>query len=262
MRDLLLEFVAVAFAAFVAVVCFPTSAAGDTRSHAGEAVVLLHGLARSSDSMARMASALEQVGYRVCNVSYPSRKHSIEVLAADFIAPAVRACLSSETDTVHFVTHSLGGVVVRQLAKSETELKIGRVVMLSPPNRGSEVVDRLGELSLFRLINGPAGLQLGTRQESLPRALGSASFEVGIITGSRSINPILSLLIPGDDDGKVSIENAKLDGMTDFCVISATHPFIMRNKEAIEQVLVFLAEGRFSCHAPQATARSVDHHGA
>src|SRR5687767_5615054 len=98
-------------------------------SVASEAVVVLHGLARSSDSMSRMARAIETAGYRVCNVSYPSRKHSIEVLTADFVAPAVRACRESETDTVHFVTHSLGGIVVRQLAKSQVDLRIGRVVM-------------------------------------------------------------------------------------------------------------------------------------
>jgi len=213
----------------------------------GESVVVLHGLARSSDSMSRMASALEKAGYHVCNVSYPSRKHSIEVLTTDFVAPAVRACQSSETDTVHFVTHSMGGLVVRQLAKTEADLRIGRVVMLSPPNHGSEVVDKLGELSLFRLINGPAGLQLATSEESVPRTLGSASFDVGIITGNRTINPLLSWLIPGADDGKVSIESAKLEGMADFCVIPSTHPFIMKNKQAIEQTLGFLAKGRFTC---------------
>ncbi len=197
--------------------------------------------------MSRMARALEMSGYRVCNVSYPSRQHSIEVLAADFVAPAVRACLSSEPGTVHFVTHSLGGIVVRQLARSAPDLRIGRVVMLSPPNHGSEVVDKLGQLSLFELINGPAGLQLATRQESVPRSLGPASFDVGILTGSRTINPFLSLLIPGSDDGKVSIESAKLEGMSDFCVIPSSHPFIMNKKLAIEQTLAFLAKGGFTC---------------
>ena len=215
-------------------------------SFAGESVVLLHGLARTSDSMSRMAHALEAAGYHVCNVSYPSRKHSIETLATDFVAPAVRTCRASETDTVHFVTHSLGGILVRQLAKSEPDLKIGRVVMLSPPNHGSEVVDRLGTWTLFMLINGPAGIQLATGEEYLPRTLGPASFDVGIITGNRTINPILSLLIPGDDDGKVSIESARLEGMSDFRVIPSSHPFIMNNERAIAQTLAFLAKGKFT----------------
>ena len=197
--------------------------------------------------MSRMTRSLEAAGYHVCNVPYPSRKHSIEVLASDFVAPAVRACRSNESETVHFVTHSLGGIIVRQLAKSEADLKIGRVVMLSPPNHGSEVVDKLGTLSLFALINGPAGLQLATGEEYVPRSLGPASFDVGVITGSRTVNPILSLLIPGDDDGKVSIESAKLEGMKDFCVIPSSHTFIMNNKRAIAQALAFLAEGKFAC---------------
>lgn len=248
MRNLAILF-AVLFAAVL-----QTSTASDAGSSSSESVVVLHGLVRSSDSMSRMARALETAGYHVCNVSYPSRKHSIEVLAADFVAPAIRACLSSETDTVHFVTHSLGGIIVRQLARSATDLSIGRVVMLSPPNQGSEVVDKLGTLALFRLINGPAGLQLGTRDESFPRSLGSAPFDVGIITGSRTINPILSLLIPGEDDGKVSIESAKLEGMADFCVVPASHTFIMNNQRAIGQAVAFLAKGAFTCHAQGAVA--------
>jgi triacylglycerol lipase len=204
-----------------------------------------------------MGHALEQGGYRVCNVSYPSRKHSVEVLTRDFVAPAVRACLSSEHEKVNFVTHSLGGIVVRQLAKSEPGLRIGRVVMLSPPNHGSEVVDKLGGLSLFEAINGPAGLQLATRPDSIPQGLGPASFHVGIITGHRTVNPILSLLIPGIDDGKVSIESAKLEGMADFCVIPATHPFIMNNKVAIEQTLAFLATGAFTCERAPAPGQTI-----
>jgi pimeloyl-ACP methyl ester carboxylesterase len=224
-------------------------AAADLASRSRETVVVLHGLARTSASMSTMVRALEKAGYDVCNIAYPSREHSIEVLTAQFVAPAVRTCLANKTDKAHFVTHSMGGVIVRHLVKSAPDLGIGRVVMLSPPNHGSEVVDKLGQLSLFKAINGPAGLELATREDSVPRSLGSASFDVGIITGSRTVNPFLSLLIPGDDDGKVSIESAKLEGMTGFCVMPATHPFIMKNKSVIEQTLSFLAKGRFTCHS-------------
>lgn len=210
-------------------------------------VVLLHGLARTSDSMSKMNRALAAAGYHVCNVSYPSRQHSIEVLTKDFVLPAVRACLTNPADEVHFVTHSLGGIVVRQLAGSAPDLNIGRVVMLSPPNHGSEVVDKLGELALFKFINGPAGLELGTAHDSVPQTLGAPPFQVGIITGDRTINLLLSLLIPGPDDGKVSIESAKLEGMAGFCVVPASHPFIMKDRLAIEQTLAFLAQGTFTC---------------
>ena len=139
----------------------------------------------------------------------------------------------------------MGGILVRYMAKHGLLPNIHRVVMLSPPNKGSEVVDKLGELWAFEFINGPAGQELGTGSASLPLQLGAANFEVGIITGNRSINLILSLLIDGDDDGKVSIERAKLDGMKDFLVIPASHTFIMQNLTAIEQTLYFLDHGVF-----------------
>ncbi|HEY5808518.1 MAG TPA: alpha/beta fold hydrolase [Povalibacter sp.] len=208
-------------------------------------VVLLHGLARSAGSMSRMAEALEARGYHVCNIDYPSRDHAIEVLTTDFVAPAVKRCMADSGEPVHFVTHSLGGIVVRQLAASDSGLRIGRVVMLSPPNQGSEVVDKLGTLSLFQLINGPAGNQLGTSADSLPRRLGTPAFEFGIITGTRSVNPLLSLLIPGDDDGKVSVTRARLAGMKDFLAVRSSHPFIMKNRHTIEQTLRFLHDGTF-----------------
>src|ERR1035437_545512 len=99
--------------------------------------------------------------------------------------------------------------------------------MLAPPNQGSEVVDKLGRLSLFRWINGPAGQQLGTSGNSLPNQLPVPPVEVGVIAGTRSINWFLSALIPGPDDGKVSVERTKLAGMADFAAVDTTHTFIM-----------------------------------
>ncbi len=210
-----------------------------------ERVVLLHGLARSADSMTKLADALKSQGYEVCNIDYPSREHAIDALAAQFVAPGIARCFSKPDAPIHFVTHSLGGIVVRQLAAQNLVPRIGRVVMLSPPNHGSEVVDKLGDWQLFDWLNGPAGRDLGTQTQSAPMRLGPATFEVGIIAGARTINPLLSMMIPGDDDGKVSIENAKLAGMRDFIVVSCSHPFIMKSDRAIEQTLPFLREGAF-----------------
>lgn len=212
---------------------------------AGETVVLLHGLARSADSMASLGDALQAAGFRPCNIDYPSRHHPIEVLAAEHVRPAIDRCVGTAVAPLHFVTHSLGGIIVRQLAATGFAPRLGRVVMLSPPNGGSEVVDKLGGLAPFRWINGPAGQQLGTAAASLPRQLGPAGFELGIITGNRSINWILSGLIPGDDDGKVSIDSAKLQGMQDFLIMPASHPFIMKKPAVMAQVVHFLREGAF-----------------
>jgi triacylglycerol lipase len=211
----------------------------------GERVVLLHGLARTGRSMEKMARALAAAGYRVCNVSYPSRKYSIAELVEKFLKPELERCKDKQNLPIHFVTHSMGGILLRLLVASDGAEGIGRVVMLSPPNGGSEVVDKLGGWGMFRMFNGPAGSELGTVPTALPLSLGPADFHLGIITGNRSINFFLSMLIPGPDDGKVSIERAKLEGMDDFLVIPATHPFIMKHPEAIRQTLHFLQYGEF-----------------
>lgn len=209
-------------------------------------VVLLHGLARSSDSMQKMQNALEEAGFKTCNIEYPSTKHRIETLASEHILPKIIACVGTLEFPIDFVTHSLGGILVRFMAEHALIPRIGRVVMLSPPNHGSEVVDKLGNTWLFEYVNGPAGRELGTDSTSVPLQLGPADFEVGIITGSRSSNPILSSVIKGTDDGKVSIENAKLEGMKDFVVLPVSHSLIMKNEAAIEQVIYFLKIGVFS----------------
>jgi hypothetical protein len=207
---------------------------------AQEEVILLHGLCRTSRSMVKMERALTEAGYKVRNVDYPSHTAQIPKLASDAVGKAVSECQQDGAAKIDFVTHSLGGILVRSYLARHSIPSLGRVVMLAPPNQGSEVVDKLGSLFLFKWINGPAGSELGTDKNSTPNKLGPANFPVGIIAGDRSINWINSLLIPGSDDGKVSVARTKLAGMTDHIVIHATHPFIMQNCEAIRQTIQFL----------------------
>ena len=210
-----------------------------------EYVILLHGLCRTSRSMAPMERALSKSGYCVLNVDYPSRSASIEKLSDEAIGPAVADCQKAGATKIYFVTHSLGGILVRSYLQRQTIPNLGRVVMLGPPNQGSEVVDKLGSFWLFKKINGPAGRELGTDKNSTPNKLGPAHFCAGVIAGDRSINWINSRLIPGRDDGKVSVESTKLAGMTDHIVIHAAHPFLMRNRTAIQQTIHFLRAGCF-----------------
>jgi hypothetical protein len=211
-----------------------------------EDVILLHGLCRTSRSMTKMQHALTQAGYTVWNVDYPSRSAPIDELADDAIGKAIADCQKNGATKIDFVTHSMGGILVRSYLARHTVPSLARVIMLAPPNQGSEVADKLGSLSLYKWINGPAGNELGTDKNSVPNQIGPAHFPVGVIAGDRSINWINSLfLIPGSNDGKVSVERAKLAGMSDFLVIHATHPFIMRNDEAIRQTIQFLRTGAF-----------------
>jgi pimeloyl-ACP methyl ester carboxylesterase len=210
-----------------------------------EVVVLLHGLARTARSMRPMQRALARAGYPVVNAGYPSRREPIERLADIAFARVGQELQTLQADRVHFVTHSMGGILLRQhLARNELA-GLGRVVMLAPPNQGSELVDRLGGLRLFRALNGPAGLQLGTGPEGLPRRLPPVDFELGVITGSRALNPWLSWLLPRPNDGKVSVASARVEGMRDFQVLPVTHTFLMANRHVIELTLNFLRHGRF-----------------
>lgn len=206
-------------------------------------VVLLHGLARTPSSMKVLESALLKEGFLPINDGYPSREHPIETLAELAIKPAIEKC-PKEMD-VNFVTHSLGGILVRQYLNKHAVQNLNRVVMLGPPNGGSEIVDKLASVPGFHFINGDAGMQLGTGELSIPNTLGKANFDVGIIAGTRSINWILSSLIPNTDDGKVSIENTKLDGMSDHIEMPVTHPFMMKNEKVIAQVVNYLKNGSF-----------------
>lgn len=212
---------------------------------ASEAVILLHGLARSDASMVKMAEALETEGYAVLNVDYPSREATIESLADTVIRQALAHEPVMAAEKIHFVTHSMGGILVRQFLQTNTIDRLGRVVMLGPPNQGSEVVDQLGDYELFAAIHGPAGKQLGTDSNSIPNQLGPVTFELGVIAGDRSINWINSGMIAGPDDGKVSVASTKVEGMKEHLVLHVTHPYLMKNPRVIRETICFLRTGMF-----------------
>jgi len=209
-----------------------------------DAVILLHGLGRTSWSMTHMEWYLLKNGFKVYNLNYPATKHTIEYLSDHYLSKQIKAC-QSETKEIHFVTHSFGGIILRHYLKSHKIKNMGRVVMLSPPNKGSFVAQKLKHNWLFRFLTGPSGQQLGTDKNSLPSQLGVVNFELGVITGTISLNPILSYIIPGRDDGKVGVDQTRICGMQDFMTVSLNHTFIMQDPKVISEAIHFLKTGKF-----------------
>ncbi|PID39592.1 MAG: alpha/beta hydrolase [Proteobacteria bacterium] len=224
-------------------VCPAAHAAGNV---ATAAVILMHGMGRTPRSMHKMERYLADRGYKTINLGYPSTQADIETISKRFLTPTVDRCRRQFPGaSIHFVTHSLGGILVRQYLQNHSLPPGSRVVMLSPPNRGSEIADWLKDVFLYRWIMGPAGQQLGTSADCLPNRLRPVDVPVGIITGDATLEPWFSLRLPGPDDGKVSVARARLEEMADFLVVNKSHGFIMTNPQVMEQTAHFLAHGRF-----------------
>ncbi len=208
-------------------------------------VILLHGLGRTPASMRKMGQVLHSKGFEVINIGYASRSASIEQLAENAISDGLAQCRSKESAQIHFVTHSLGGILLRHYLESNSIEGLQRSVMLAPPNQGSTAADAWRRVPGYRLLNGEAGFQLGTDEKSVPLQLGPVDFDVGIIAGDRTIDPVTSLFLANPDDGKVSVESTKVAGMKDWLLVHHSHAFIMKSDEVIRQTAHYLTFGEF-----------------
>jgi pimeloyl-ACP methyl ester carboxylesterase len=204
-----------------------------------DCVLLVHGLARTSKSMWILSFALERQGYTTVLIDYPSTKGDIDSLAQRAFSTAFYQC----SDTTHVVTHSIGGLLARIWLADQRPANLGRVVMLSPPNQGSEIIDAFGHYEWFQTLNGPAAQSLSTT--GYVTHLPAVQFPLGVIAGSHSTNPLFSHLIPGSDDGKVSVTSTKLANMDDHITLPVTHTFMMTDPTVIKQTIHFLRNGVF-----------------
>jgi pimeloyl-ACP methyl ester carboxylesterase len=204
--------------------------------------------------MKRIEWTLRAAGYLVVNVSYPSRRYSVEWLSENYLNDVVAAKVPAGATQVHFVTHSLGGILLRQYLARHSVANLGRVVMLAPPNHGSTLADNLRKRAFGRWILGPAGCELGTTANDLPQRLGPVDFPLGVIAGDISLNPFFSHALEAPDDGKVSMNSTKVAGMADFVVVHSSHTWMMCRAETLRHIAAFLREGSFGKTSSRAPA--------
>jgi pimeloyl-ACP methyl ester carboxylesterase len=216
-----------------------------TTSSAKECVVLLHGLNRSWRAMRPMAEALQEAGFATANVDYPSQSGTIEEIAPVAVGLGLHDCRATGANRIHFVTHSLGGILLRYQNKQDPIPDLGRVVMLGPPNQGSEIIDKTRDWPGFEVFSGDAGAELGTGADGMPALLGPVDFELGVIAGTGTINVFASAMLPNPDDGKVSVASTKVDGMDDFLLVGNSHRYLTRSEVVIRNTESFLGNGWF-----------------
>lgn len=207
-----------------------------------ECVILLHGLGRSHCSMSPLESELKKHDYVVVNHNYPSTKKSIDEIAFRYLPPMINECLGYHPSRIHFVTHSIGGVILQRYLQKNTISNLDNIVMMGPPNHGSPWVDAFNK-TFIGFILGPSIKELSIKKNSAPPL--ARHYKIGVIAGTYNINPLGYMVFNEPNDGKVGVSSTKIKWMHDFIALPVTHTFMMRNAEVEEEILYFLKHGKF-----------------
>ena len=216
-----------------------------------EKVVLVHGLGRTERAMLLLEGSLTEAGFDVYSLHHDSREDAPEALLAA-VARQIDACCSGGSGAVHYVGHSLGGLLIRDYLSGGTPANLGRVVLLGSPNSGSELADaeRHGHLTSAWLARaGPAARLLNTGPDGYPARLPPPDYPVGVIAGTRD-NALSNAWLPVPNDGLVSVASARLEGMTDFVSYPVAHWDLRNDAEVASQVIAFLERGAFDPPGP------------
>ena len=223
---------------------FSGTAQAPALSASRETVVLIHGLGGNAWNFQLLAGHLERAGYSVRRLEYDSRAESLDLILEE-VDRQIAACCLSDATRVHFVTHSLGSLVLRAHLAGHRPPGLGRVVMLAPSNQGTEIADRVGGWRLTTLLAGPLASQLGTGEDDLPRRLPDLDTEFGVVAGSRWVNPLGPLMLKGPHDGTVPVASTRLRGMADHVVVPSSHLGMLGSKQVAAATVRFLQSGRF-----------------
>lgn len=215
-------------------------------SQAPDKVILLHGIGRTALSMSEIGRRFSEEGYEIDNIRYRSTKDTLAKIIGD-VHKRIRHYTEKNGPRVHFVCYSLGCLVTRGIIQQHRPRNLGRVVMLGPPNQGSEMADFLKDHALSNWIFGPNLPQLGTaNRKTLEKLIGArADYELGIIAGNDWIDPVGASIIPGDNDGRVSVKRTRLPGMKEHLVMGVSHTGMLMNDRVIEEAVAFIKTGSF-----------------
>lgn len=213
-----------------------------------EAVILLHGIGLSKWSLTLIKLRLKQAGFDTMNITYPSTKLSLDGIADWLHQKYLTDDFWNSYSKVHFVTHSMGGLVARRYLNKFRDVlnadKIGRVVMLGTPNQGSEIADVMRSFPPYKWLFGPAGQELTTTAQSTSKDI--SFFDVGVIAGTAGwLYPISGLFFKGKHDGRVAVERTKLPDMKDHIVIRSSHTLMIYRRKVHNEIVHFLKQGNF-----------------